>query len=120
MSDGSDADLLARAQRLNDDWFGGLATPESVRWVDNQQSRWGSCTPGERAIRLSRRVEEMPRWVQDYVLVHELAHLLVPGHSDEFWAWVDRYPRAERAKGYLIGWSDASAIDAPPGSDPED
>ena len=111
----SDPELVARARRLSDEWLGGLARPDSVRWVDNQQRRWGSCTPGDKSIRLSRQLEEMPRWVQDYVLVHELAHLLEPGHDERFWAWVDRYPHAERAKGYLIGWSAAAEVDAPPG-----
>lgn len=115
MTVSSDPELLARARRLDDDWFGGMATPDSVRWVDNQHSRWGSCTPGDRAIRLSRRLMGMPRWVVDYVLVHELAHILVPGHDEEFWAWVDRYPRSERAQGYLIGWSDAWQVEGPPG-----
>ena len=52
-----------------------------MRWVDNQQSRWGSCTPSDRSIRLSSRLQGMPAWVVDYVLVHELAHLLEPGHD---------------------------------------
>ncbi|HEY0950800.1 M48 family metallopeptidase [Nocardioides sp.] len=113
----SDAALLRRAQDLSDRYLGGLATPESVRWVDNQQSRWGSCTPGDRTIRLSARLQGMPSWVLDYVLVHELAHLLEPGHDERFWAWVDRYPRAERAKGYLVGWSTAARLDIPPGEE---
>ena len=113
----SDDDLLARAQDLNDRYFGGLADPASVRWVDNQRSRWGSCTPSDRTIRLSTRLQDMPRWVVDYVIVHELAHLLEPGHDKRFWAWVDRYPRAERAKGYLTGWSAAAQLEAPPDSE---
>jgi len=113
----SDDDLLARAQDLNDRYFGGLADPVSVRWVDNQRSRWGSCTPSDRTIRLSTRLQDMPRWVVDYVIVHELAHLLEPGHDKRFWAWVDRYPKAERAKGYLTGWSAAAQLEAPPDSD---
>ena len=110
----SDGDLLRRAQELSDRYLGGLAVPESVRWVDNQNARWGSCTPGDRTIRLSARLQGMPQWVLDYVLVHELAHLLEPGHDARFWSWVDRYPRAERAKGYLIGWSAAARLDPPP------
>ena len=116
----SDDDLMRRARRLSDDFLGGLAKPDSVRWVDNQRSRWGSCTPGDRSIRLSRRIQQMPAWVVDYVLVHELAHLLEAGHNDRFWAWVDRYPRAERAKGYLSGWSAAAELDPPPGDDEVD
>ena len=111
----SDIDLLRRANELSDKYLGGLAAPESVRWVDNQRSRWGSCTPGDRTIRLSTRLQGMPAWVVDYVLIHELAHLLEPGHDASFWAWVDRYPQAERAKGYLIGWSAAANLDPPPG-----
>ena len=110
----SDAELLRRARALSDRFLGGLADPESVRWVDNQQSRWGSCTPGDRTIRLSVRLQGMPAWVVDYVLVHELAHLLEPGHDAAFWGWVDHYPHAERAKGYLLGWSAAARIDPPP------
>ena len=110
----SDDELLARAQALSDQWLGGLAVPTSVRWVSNQRSRWGSCTPGDRAIRLSTRLQGMPPWVVDYVLVHELAHLLEARHDAAFWAWVDRYPQAERAKGYLLGWSAAASVEPPP------
>ena len=115
----SDEQLLARAATLNDTYFGGLATPSSVRWVTNQQQRWGSCSPGDRSIRLSERLQGMPSWVVDYVLVHELAHLLEHGHDAKFWAWVDRYPRSERARGYLLGWSAAAKVD-PPSSETED
>jgi predicted metal-dependent hydrolase len=111
----TDRQLLTRAKRLSDDYLGGLAQPESVRWVANQQTRWGSCTPADNSIRLSERLQEMPTWVVDYVLVHELAHLLEHGHNKRFWAWVDRYPHSERAKGYLLGYSAAARLEPPPG-----
>ena len=110
----SDAELMRRAVDLSERYLGSMAVPESVRWVDNQTSRWGSCTPGDRTIRLSDRLRGMPLWVVDYVLVHELAHLLEPGHDAGFWAWVDRYPQAEKAKGYLLGWSAAAHVTPPP------
>ena len=113
----SDEDLMGRALALSDRYLGGIAVPESVRWVDNQSSRWGSCTPGDRTIRLSARLRGMPTWVIDYVLVHELAHLIEVHHNDSFWAWVDRYPQAEQAKGYLLGWSAAAQLEDPPGED---
>jgi predicted metal-dependent hydrolase len=116
----SDDDLLSRAQGLNDRYLGGLATPDSVRWVDNQSARWGSCTPGDRSIRLSTRLRGMSRWVVDYVLVHELAHLIEPGHDERFWGWVNHYPKAERARGYLLGWSAAAQVEPPSSeTDPE-
>lgn len=56
-------------------------------------------------IRLSHRLQVMPSWVVDYVLVHELAHLAEPTHSSRFWRLVDRYPDAARARGYLEGYT---------------
>jgi predicted metal-dependent hydrolase len=59
----------------------------------------------ERTIRISSRVAGFPAWVLDYLLVHELAHLVVGDHSPAFWEVVNRYPKAERARGYLIAKS---------------
>ena len=112
----SDEQLARRSRELSDAYLGGLAKPDTVRWVSNQNARWGSCTPGNKSIRLSSRLQGMPSWVVDYVLVHELAHLLEAGHTREFWAWVDNYPQAERAKGYLQGYSSAAHLEPPPGS----
>ena len=111
---GGDEDLMARARALSTAHLDGLAEPASVRWVDNQQRRWGSCTPADRSIRLSSRLRTMPEYVVDYVLVHELVHLLEPGHDERFWALVARYPRAERARGYLEGVEQAAAAGGPP------
>ena len=106
----SDVVLKRRATELSNRYLGGLARPLTVRWVDNQNSRWGSCTPSDRSIRLSARLQGMPAWVIDYVLVHELAHLIEAGHTPAFWAWVDRYPKAERAKGFLEGVACATQL----------
>jgi predicted metal-dependent hydrolase len=105
-----DAGLRRRAADLSNRYLGGLARPATVRWVENQNSRWGSCTPADRSIRISTRLQGMPGWVIDYVLVHELAHLIEPGHTAAFWGWVDRYPKAERAKGFLEGVACASQL----------
>ena len=78
--------------------------PTAVSWVTNQQQRWGSCTPSSGLIRLSHRLQPLPSWVVDYVLLHELAHLVEPSHSDRFWSLVGRYPAAEKAKGFLEGY----------------
>src|SRR5919206_1831114 len=106
----SDEELLQRAIELSGRFLDGRARPSTVRWVDNQLTRWGSCTPADRSIRLSTRLQGMPTYVVDYVLVHELAHLLVPGHDAKFWALVARYPKAERARGYLDGVAAAAGL----------
>jgi predicted metal-dependent hydrolase len=79
-----------------------LPHPLSVEWTDRQRSLWGSCTPALRSIRLSSRLAREPGWVLDYVIVHELAHLTEATHGEAFWALVNRYPRTERARGWLM------------------
>ena len=80
----------------------GLPEPTSIRFVSNQAQRWGSCTPSTGEIRLSDRIAGFPTWVLDAVIVHELAHLVHHGHTPEFWELAHRYPRTERAYGYLL------------------
>lgn len=99
----SDEALLARAGELSRRYLRGRVEPSSVRWSSRQRTRWGSCTPATGSIRISESVRPMPGWVLDYVLLHELAHLLEPGHGSSFWALLSAYPRLERARGYLEG-----------------
>ena len=107
----SDEDLLTRARGLSDRYLDGQAEPSSVRWAANQATRWGSCTPADRSIRLSTRLRGMPGYVVDYVLLHELAHLIVPGHGRDFWDLLEAYPRTDRARGYLDGVAAAAGLD---------
>jgi predicted metal-dependent hydrolase len=97
----SDDELARRARHLANRFLDGVSFNE-IGWVTNQKSRWGSCSPDDRSIRLSLELATYPSWVRDYVIVHELAHLIVPDHSDRFWALVDRYPLTERARGFLM------------------
>lgn len=101
----SDQELIDRAHRLSREHLGARAVPASVRWVGNQRTRWGSCTVDDRSIRLSDRLQPMPDWVVDYVLLHELAHLIEPSHGPQFWSLLESYPHLERARGFLDGWS---------------
>ena len=97
-----DRALQARAQALNEQYFGGRLRFTAVRYVTNQHGRFGSCTPARGTIRISDRVARMPPWVRDAVLVHELAHLEEPNHSPRFWQLANAYPLMERARGYLM------------------
>jgi predicted metal-dependent hydrolase len=116
----TDAALARRAETLSQKYLEGLARPVQVRWVGNQQHRWGSCTPADKTIRLSDRLQGMPSWVIDYVLLHELAHLLERGHTAAFWRMVDRYPKAERARGFLEGVALAARWEMSADDVPED
>ncbi|HEV7197138.1 MAG TPA: M48 family metallopeptidase [Pedococcus sp.] len=112
----SDAQLRARAAELSQRHLGGLARPTSIRWVTNQNSRWGSCTPADGSIRISTRVQGMPGYVLDYVILHELAHLLAPGHGPEFWSLLKGYARLERARGYLEGVAATAGLELSDGA----
>lgn len=97
-----DKALIRRAAELNRQYFGGRLRWNDIRYVSNQQRRFGSCTPATATIRISHRVAAMPAWVRDYVILHELAHLAEANHGRRFWKLVERYPRTERARGYLM------------------
>ncbi len=116
----SDDALARRAEVLSQPYLEGLARPMTVRWVDNQQHRWGSCTPADKTIRLSDRLQGMPGWVVDYVLLHELAHLLERGHTKAFWRMVDQFPKADRARGFLEGVALAAKWEMSADDVPED
>jgi predicted metal-dependent hydrolase len=111
-------DLRARTTRLARQY--SLPEPTSISWSDRQRRRWGSCTVDTGAIRVSSVLAGYPGWVLDYVIVHELAHLAEPAHNADFHALVSRYPKAERAEGFLIakGWGDEPGTTADsPGAD---
>jgi predicted metal-dependent hydrolase len=93
-------DPEARAAKLASRY--GLPRPAGVRWIRDGRTQWASCTIGTREIRITERLATYPSWVLDYVLIHELAHLVEANHSARFWAIVNRYPKAERARGFLI------------------
>ncbi len=95
-------DLKRRAAELNKAYFGGKLRLKEIKWVGNQEKRYGSCTPSTGTIRISDRIALMPAWVLDYVIMHELSHLVEANHSPRFWQIVARYPLTERARGYLI------------------
>jgi predicted metal-dependent hydrolase len=102
----ADSDLEAMARRINRRHFDGEIAWHSIRWASNMRRRLGSCTlggPTDGDIRISDRVKDWPSWVVEYVVAHELTHLKVPNHSPEFWAYLGRYPQAERARGFIMG-----------------
>lgn len=98
----NDDTLQKRAEEINRSLFGGKLHWKTIGYVSNQKRRFGSCTPSKGTIRISERLKQVPGWVLDYVIVHELVHLLEPGHGTAFWRLANRYEKAERARGYLM------------------
>lgn len=100
--------LFARAQELNAEYFAGQLRPSAVTWSSQQRRVWGTCNTDTGSIRLAATLQQFPVWVQDYVLMHELAHLVEPRHCPRFWAIVEQFPHTERARGFLEGVSAAA------------
>lgn len=90
---------------LDHDVITNHRVPVSIKWVTNQNSRWGSCTPDDGNIRLSHRLREMPAYVIECVLLHELIHLIVSDHSPRFYELMNRFPHYEKAEAYLDGYA---------------
>ncbi len=101
---GGDAMLEERCRVLSEVYVDGVRAA-SVRWVANQASRWASCTPATREIRVSTRLRQCPDWVIDAVLVHELAHLVEVAHSAAFYEIANRHPRQEESATFLEGYA---------------
>jgi predicted metal-dependent hydrolase len=111
----ADADLERMARKINRQYFDGELSWNSLRWVGNMKKRLGSCTTGgptDGDIRISDRIKGWPNWVIEYVVAHEMAHRKFPNHSKTFWAYLNRYPKAERARGFLKGIAYQTGEDA--------
>ena len=85
--------------------------PASVAWKPMRE-RWGSCTTVDRTIRISSRLAAAPDYVIRFVLFHELIHLRIPGHGDDFYALLDRMPDKDRAESFLEGYEAGIAAHA--------
>jgi predicted metal-dependent hydrolase len=106
--------LEKRANALNGRYFNGKLRWRGIKITRSSKTMYGSCSPDTKEIRVSVEIRHFPRWVQDYILIHELAHLVEPSHGDRFWKLVNRYEKAELAKGYLMGWAQRGVADGKP------
>ena len=88
-----------------------------VRFVTNQRSRWGSYSARTGIVRLSAALLQMPPWVLEAVVAHELAHTFHLDHSKAFWELTRSVcPKTDRARAFLEGvsWLAASRDELPP------
>lgn len=75
--------------------------PKQIK-VKNYKSCWGNCYHQRGLVQFNWKLLQAPEWVVDYVIVHELAHLVHPNHSRDFWSLVQHhYPQTQQAKTYL-------------------
>ncbi|OQX18770.1 MAG: hypothetical protein BWK75_06275 [Candidatus Altiarchaeales archaeon A3] len=91
------------AKELNKEYFNNELKWNKIEYSTEQNSKmFGNCHTMDKIIRISDRLLKMPKFVHDYVVVHELAHLKVSGHNEQFWNFVKRYEKMDMAKGYLM------------------
>ena len=60
-------------------------------FVQQMKTRWGSCSPGTRSIRLNTDLAKKPRECLEYIVVHEMVHLLEPTHNKRFISLMERF-----------------------------
>lgn len=102
----SDPELTARARVLLAKYLPEIAPPASIQWslrmkCSRRRAKWGVCYPSKRAIRISAVLKQLPGWVRDSVIVHELAHLKERNHGPEFWKLANRYPGTAKERAFL-------------------
>lgn len=94
-------ELAERAAQLNNKYLGGRATVKEIKFVTNMNTRWGSCSVQSKRIRIAHQLQDVPGYVLDAVIIHELIHTFVPNHGPEFRRWEAHTPHLEKAQGYL-------------------
>lgn len=105
----SDGDLLKLALGVKERFLPEFTeNPASVAWR-TMRERWGSCTTVDRTIRISDRLAQAPKYVLEYILLHELIHLRYSDHGPEFNSLLERCPDGVRAEAYLEGFEAGSA-----------
>jgi len=77
--------------------------PASINWR-NMSERWGSCTTLDRTIRISDRLIGAPEFVLDYIIFHELIHLIISGHDQDFYQLLNRFADQGKAEAFLAGF----------------
>ena len=88
--------------KLLERWAPRLGVQVSSYFLQRMKTQWGSCNPRLGNIRLNTELVKKPKDLLEYVIVHELAHLLEPTHSDCFVALLDKhYPSWMEARAEL-------------------
>lgn len=85
------AQLHAVLPDLIKKWEGKLGVRVSGYFLQRMKTKWGSCNPRKRHIRLNTELVKKPKDLLEYVVVHEMIHLIEPNHSERFVAILDRH-----------------------------
>lgn len=83
--------IKASVPRLIAKWEPAIGVKVERVFVQRMKTKWGSCNPNRRSIRLNTDLAKKPRECLEYILVHEMVHLLERHHNDRFREYMDRF-----------------------------
>jgi predicted metal-dependent hydrolase len=99
--------------RLIEKWEARTGVSVTGYYLQRMKTKWGSCNHRSRHIRINTELVKKPKDLLDYVVLHEMLHLIEPSHSERFIALLDRYyPSWREARAELNALPLSSA--APP------
>lgn len=94
--------LKKRFDDFNKKYFEDKLTVKSIVFIrDWKRDSWAGYSPDTDQIFISHEVLKMPMWILDYLIMHEMTHLMIRDHSKKFWDKVREYEHTEWARGYL-------------------
>jgi predicted metal-dependent hydrolase len=94
--------LRAEVPSLIHAWEPRLNVTVSRFYVQHMKTKWGSCNPAAASIRLNTELAKKPKECVEYIVLHEMVHLLEATHGPKFINWMDRFMPNWRATRDLL------------------
>jgi predicted metal-dependent hydrolase len=84
-------DLRNAAAPLIEKWESIIGVKVNQVFIQRMKTKWGGCNPIKRNIRLNSELAKKPRGCLEYIVVHEMTHLLEPTHNEVFISLMDKF-----------------------------
>ena len=99
-------ELKRQLQRLIDKWEPVMGVKSAGFTIKKMKTRWGSCNVKSHHLNFNLLLAKVPPECAEYVVVHELTHLLEPSHNARFWSLMEYYlPKSKELHKQLAGFS---------------
>lgn len=99
-------ELKRQLQRLIDKWEPVMGVKSAGFTIKKMKTRWGSCNVKSHHLNFNLLLAKVPQECAEYVVVHELTHLLEPSHNARFWSLMEYYlPKSKELRKQLAGFS---------------
>ena len=98
--------LKMQLQRFIDKWEPVMGVKSAGFTIKKMKTRWGSCNVKSHHLNFNLLLAKVPSECAEYVVVHELTHLLEPSHNARFWSLMEYYlPESKKLRKQLAGFS---------------